>query len=502
MSRTFLSLCSGIEAASVALEPLGWRPLAYAEIEPFPSAVLAHHYPHVPNLGDMTMIDPADVAAADALIAGTPCQGFSNAGLRGSLADARSNLCLYYVRFADAIDAIRRAAGKRPLTIVWENVPGVLSTPDNAFGCLLGGLAGHDGAIPAPARRKWPDAGVVAGPSRVVAWRVLDAQYFGVAQRRRRVFVLARGGAGGWACADALLPITQGVRRDPPARGAARQRTAESGAGTLGGRGTRSRTELDGNGGYVCGALTCHAKGDNAGRHDQLVVGTVSAKWAKGAGGPSGDEAYNLVVAAAPIPFAQNQREEVRVVDTAGALCAEHGSHQTTLLAGATSPIPFDTTHLTSPRNGSNPQAGDPCHPLAAGAHAPTIVYGLQSTSCGEGVREGLSVTLRANNPPEVVAAAVRTLTPRECERLQGFPDDWTVIPRQPKRVRTAIVQEMVAYFRRKHPDATEDELAAMAACPDSPRYKALGNSMAVPVIRWIGQRLDLIDAQGERHEP
>jgi len=188
------SLCSGIEAASVAWEPLGWQPAWFAEIEPFPSAVLAHHWPHVPNHGDMTQlvgkILNGSVEAPDVLVGGTPCQAFSVAGLRGSLDDERGNLTLVLIRILDAIDFIRARNGQPPCILVWENVPGVLNTKDNAFGCFLGGLAGENLPLE-PAGKKWTNAGAVLGPTREIAWRVLDAQFFGVPQRRRRIFAVA-----------------------------------------------------------------------------------------------------------------------------------------------------------------------------------------------------------------------------------------------------------------------------------------------------------------------
>jgi DNA (cytosine-5)-methyltransferase 1 len=200
---SYISMCSGIESASAAAHPLGWRPVAFSEIEPFPSAVLAHHYPDVPNLGDMTAVDWAAYdGKADVVVAGTPCQAFSVAGARRGLADERGNLSLVFTRAVDAID---------PQIVLWENVPGVLSSKDNAFGCFLAGLAGEDEALVAPGG-KWTNAGYVLGPKRAVAWRILDAQYFGVAQRRRRVFVIAspRGGLD----PRAILFESEGVRRD------------------------------------------------------------------------------------------------------------------------------------------------------------------------------------------------------------------------------------------------------------------------------------------------
>lgn len=203
----YLSFCSGIEAATVAWHSLGWTPAAFCEIDKFPSRVLAHHFPNVPNLGDFTKVDWTPyVGNVDICVGGTPCQSFSFAGLRNSLADERGNLTLEFVR---AINIIR------PHTVVWENVPGVLSTSDNAFGCFLGALVGSDDPI--VFEQGWPNAGVVDGPERRAAWRVLDAQYFGLAQRRKRVFVVASTHDRPHP-AEILLEW-EGLRRDsPPSR--------------------------------------------------------------------------------------------------------------------------------------------------------------------------------------------------------------------------------------------------------------------------------------------
>lgn len=218
----YLSVCSGIEAASVAWESLGWEPVAFSEIEPFPSAVLAERFPDVPNLGDMTRYHEWNIPAINLLVGGTPCQAFSVAGKRGSLADDRGNLCLTFCRMADHF---------KPKWVLWENVPGVLSTPDNAFGCFLGALCGADApVIPPGGGRKHPNSGVVAGPKRTVAWRVLDAQWHRVPQRRKRVFVLAVAGAGNWASADALLPVGERV----PGNLEACRKAWKEAAGTMG----------------------------------------------------------------------------------------------------------------------------------------------------------------------------------------------------------------------------------------------------------------------------
>ena len=236
----YLSVCSGIEAATVAWHPLGWRPLAFSEIEDFPRAVLAHHYPGVPCHGDFTVLrDQPWIVDADVLVGGTPCQAFSVAGLRNSLDDARGNLSLEFIRLADAIDDLRTAGGRDPSIIVWENVPGVLSVRDNAFGCFLAALAG-DAAPYVPPRGKWTNAGVVDGPARQVAWRVLDAQYFGLAQRRRRVFVVASA-RDGFDPAAVLLEF-EGVRRDTPPR---REKGQAASGGATGRAGERSHWDGD-----------------------------------------------------------------------------------------------------------------------------------------------------------------------------------------------------------------------------------------------------------------
>lgn len=253
------SICSGIEAATVAWHPLGWEPVFFSEIEPYPCALLKYRYPSVPNLGDMTKIRGEEWRGKiDVLVGGTPCQAFSVAGARRSLNDARGNLSLVFTELIHAID---------PRYVLWENVPGVLSTKDNAFGCFLAGVVGSDTVLePEPfsakskwwsvtrkpyrwrlnfaggwdvtgvresQRVRWPDAGMVIGPKRSAAWRILDAQYFGLAQRRRRVFVVScRTGDG--INPGAVLFEPESVRRDsPPSREAGQGSTAgtESGAG-------------------------------------------------------------------------------------------------------------------------------------------------------------------------------------------------------------------------------------------------------------------------------
>ena len=492
----FLSVCSGIEAASVAWEPLGWEASGFAEIEPFPCAVLAHHYPDVPNHGDMSLlpskIRKGEVEAPDLLCGGTPCQAFSVAGLRQSLDDARGNLTLTFCEIADAIDSKR----EQSCIVFWENVPGVLNTKDNAFGCFLGALAGEDDALIAPGGR-WANAGFIDGPQRAVAWRVLDAQYFGVAQRRRRVFVIAS------ARADfdpaAVLFEFQGVRRDTaPSREkrkgvASSTRTGAQGcshwdgdfphptlnqSSNCGGVGSSNQEIFSQRGAYLAPVKQWPAEisstldttfGTKQGLEDQHV----------NAGCP-------MFVPAQPIALAENTIGRQPQNGGNGDGFTEGGPMYTlnaTGVHGVAQPVAYAFDSLSSnSMKSTNPLSGcnkvnlsktldtsrglDPsCNQGGIGVAQP-----VGFTRCdhgGDAVIDGTPTMRCGSNYSAHLAAvipnmAVRRLTPVECERLQGFPDNYTNIP------------------WRKQPTA-----------PDGPRYKALGNSWAVPVVKWIGERIE-----------
>lgn len=538
------SICSGIEAASLAWECLDFKPRWFAEIEPFPSAVLAYRWPKVPNLGDMTKLARevllGIVAAPLILIGGTPCQAFSVAGMRAGLADPRGALTIKFVELADAVDYVRPAGDE--CIVVWENVPGVLSDKGNAFGCFLGALVGESDAL-LPAGGRWTNTGCVYGPKRAAAWRVLDAQYFGVAQRRRRVFVVAS------ARADfdpaAVLFESEGVRRDrPPRRGEGQDLAGHAPFGpalqcgcgytyclNLGEYGCPSCEGDEGPavqvmagvpafGGenqsgnlFQAGALTAHGQRNDFASETFCVAPTL-AGGARRAGGYSLDDipltAGTLQAGGKAAGSATLQDAEQGLLlafsckdygADAGELAPTlramgHGSSHAnaggqvavcitgevthTLKAegfdgsedgtGRGQPIVFDPTQITSAANRSNPQPGDPCHTLAKG-----------------------------QQPPTLAGSQVRRLTPRECERLQGMPDDHTLIPW------AAFQRAMRAAEAALPKSASKDEVlsARIAAlyscdvsqevvdeCPDGPRYKAIGNSKAVPVVRWLGRRI------------
>ena len=396
----FATVCSGIEAASAAWEPHGWEPVFFSEIEPFPCAVLAHHYPNVPNYGDMTQFEEWPDADVDVLAGGTPCQSFSVAGLRAGLADPRGNLMLTYLAIA------RRY---RPRWVVWENVPGVLSSNGGRdFGAFLRGLGECGYGF---------------------AYRVLDAQFCrtrrfprAVPQRRRRVFVV--GYLGDWRPAAAVLFDAESLRGNPAPRREAGQGTPQAVGG-----------------------------GPDRGG----IAGTVSSKWAKGSGGPAGDECYNMV--------AHALRGE-------GFDASEDGTGRGTPLV----PIAFSAKDYGS-------DAMDNFSPtLRAGGHSgshanagvmPAVAFAQNQRGELRTSRIASQLTTGGGKPGEgypavMTPSAVRRLTPLEAERLMGFPDDFTRIP-----------------YRNKPADK----------CPDGPRYKALGNSWAVNCADWLAERIRHFEA-------
>jgi DNA (cytosine-5)-methyltransferase 1 len=368
---TFGSVCSGIEAASVAWNPLGWEAAWLSEIEPFPCALLAHHYPDVPNLGDMTkiahLIRDGFAPAPDVFCGGTPCQAFSVAGLRNSLDDARGNLSLTFCEIANEIDTRRAATGLLPSVIFWENVPGVLSTKDNAFGCFLAGLAGEDDPL-VPAGDRWTDAGCVYGPERTVAWRVLDAQYFGVAQRRRRVFVVASA-RNGFDPAAVLFEF-DGVRRDSaPSRTPGKDITHDlapcltsSGGGVERGGDTRGQDPV------VAVCPTLRAGGNKTGGDRPP--------------GTDVDTADSLIVM--PLAFHVDAQPDQQRFDphvSAALTCSQKAG------------VAYGISNQPTPKFA---EELSPC---------------LDAKASGGGRMEAVFTGM-----------AVRRLTPRECERLQGFP--------------------------------------------------------------------------------
>lgn len=461
------SVCSGIEAASKAWEPLGWKPAWFSEIEPFPSAVLANHWPEVTNLGDMTKIADAvragEVEATDVLVGGTPCQAFSIAGLREGLSDDRGQLTLSYVELANAIDAKRRERGEPEAIIVWENVPGVLSSKDNAFGCFLAGLAGESCELQ-PAGGKWTHAGCVSGPERIIAWRVLDAQFFGVAQRRRRVFVVASARKG-LDPAEVLFEL-DGVRRDSAPRRESQPEIA---------RNAGERTKVGSHWDNPANPHPTLNQSNNIGG-----IGASNQELFSQRGSGLVSDAYSDVSRTLLAKENDSTAEDLETYvvhgtqdpDTNRELAhtlGRNNGQENACIAFSYKDNGGDATSDLSPTI----RAGNHDKSHANSGQPPAIAYafkaGQGAKAGGIGYAEEQSPTLTSassgtNLAPAVMhGVAVRRLTPIECERLQGFPDNHTLIG-----------------WRGKNADE----------CPDGPRYKAIGNSMAVPVMRWIGERI------------
>lgn len=491
------SVCSGIEAATVAWEPLGWKAAWFAEIEKFPSAVLAARWPEVNNLGDMTKIAAAvragDVEAPDVVVGGTPCQAFSIAGLRNGLADARGQLTLSYVELANAIDDKRTERQEEEAIFVWENVPGVLSDKDNAFGHFLAGLAGEDEAIepgerPAAGKSNgywrwnkktcqhiaaWPQRGCIYGPQRALAWVVRDAQYFGVAQRRKRVFVVASARKG-FDPAEVLFEF-DGVRRDSPP---GRESQSAVAALTARGVGTCGADDNQAQAGHlqpVVGAITANSFAGGAGGRPEGAAAGHFIPVAFGGGNTSG----NIDVAACLTAKGQRIDFDVETFavhgtqapdvnsELAHTLGRNHGQENACIDFsykdhGADATVDLSPTIRAGNHDTSHANSGQP--PAIAFAENSRSQIRLQN---GDGQITGPLSTGGGKPgqgyPAIATALSVRRLTPRECERLQGFSDDHTLIA-----------------WRGK----------AATVCPDGPRYKAIGNSMAVPVMRWIGERI------------
>ena len=435
----FLSVCSGIEAASCAWEPLEFTPVAFSEIEPFPCSVLAHRFPSVPNLGDMTNFEEWNIepGSVDLLVGGTPCQSFSVAGLRGGLEDDRGNLALIYCRILQRF---------KPRWFVWENVPGVLSsTGGRDFGSILGAM-------------------VELGYG--IAYRILDAQYFGVPQRRRRVFVV--GCFGDWRRAAEVLFEPGCVSGDSKKGRKARQAVA---ALTANGVGTCGADDNQGQAGHlIAHALRGEgfdASEDGTGRGTPLVA----AYQCHGTNiGPMGTLRKGDGNVQSGVPFiAAIQERAVSTNETNGPKGAgfrTDGKAYTLEARHHVQAVAYRTAG-----DGAVYDEGDKTAPLTTSTDPNVNVISFSGRDRGDdgrgygrepNITGSITETVDSTKPPRVAGptTGVRRLTPRECERLQGFPDDWTLVPHRGK------------------------------PAADGPRYKAIGNSMAVPVMRWIGKRI------------
>jgi DNA (cytosine-5)-methyltransferase 1 len=445
---------------------MGWEAAFFSEIEKFPCAVLQHHYPDVPLHGDFTTIEKNEYGKIDLLVGGTPCQSFSIAGLRGGLDDDRGNLALEFCRLAQR---------EQPRWIVWENVPGVLSSNGGRdFGSILGALE---------------DLGYG------LAYRVLDAQYFGVAQRRRRVFVV--GYLGDWRPAAAVLFERHSMSGHPAPSREKRQEAAGAAAASARGSGGdgRARSAVDT---FECGGIGSYSTSDNSSpllrtgadlgpgcealiasiaSDEPDVVGTLRAHH-PGTAGVQSDTDH--IVATYPINTQLGLRgPDVSNTSRDGLGVGDEIDPAYTLQANHTHGVAIDAAHAFKVRGGceggGKGYLGSDEVAFTISTHQDQHIFseathevaGTFKACAGSGGWSNSIDHAAAGYMALAPASTVRRLTPVECERLQGFPDNFTAIP-----------------WRKK---GAED-------CPDGPRYKALGNSMAVPVMRWIGERIQKVD--------
>lgn len=466
------SVCSGIEAATVAWHSLGWKAAWFAEIEKFPSQVLAHHYHDVPNLGDMTTIAEKvknkEVEAPDILVGGTPCQAFSVAGLRNSLDDDRGQLSLEFVRIANEIDSARLVRGYEPVIAVWENVPGVLNTKDNAFGCFLGALSGEECELQPPGGR-WKNAGCVFGPSRQVVWRVLDAQHFGLAQRRKRVFVIASART---ECIAEILFERKGMFGDIKESKGKRESSTISCEIHV----NRASETISGKS-IVPPLLASHGQKKWLG-NQEAFCGDYYIKHAIGMGGCNSNAAVTEEKSATLL--SNNDRGYVlhsygiqgniigRSIKAGGNGIGIKKDQAPTLtgmdrhgvaLCGTFNDALRDLSENIAPTCRSGGKGGGPIRQAVIEQPAYSMIADTTPK-----ISKQINGTLRSSGGGGIVPSSIvyqyiaRYLTEIECERLQGFSDNYTNIPKA---------------------SATN-------------RYKALGNSMAVTVMVWLGQRISL----------
>jgi DNA (cytosine-5)-methyltransferase 1 len=475
----YLSVCSGVEAATVAWHSLGWQPVAFSEIESFPSAVLAHHYPNVPNLGDMTKYKEWNLnESIDILVGGTPCQSFSVAGLRKGLEDPRGNLALTYVGILDKF---------RPQWFIWENVPGVLSSGGGRdFGSFLGAVAECGYGF---------------------AYRVLDAQNFGVPQRRRRVFVV--GHLGDWQPAAKVLFESESLSGDIKSG----RKTRKSVTGFVESSFGQYREDViagttKASGGVLGGGsetfLTVYENHPSDSRVKPMgdVCQTVTSTWGTGGGNipfvqsfgipgnwigrkpENGGNATTPMDNVSPC-LTKTDRHGVAFGFEPGIAKREGNPNRFSKELSPTLRADMGDNQVAAAfgwqNSASQSMSADTITPTLDKSKTPAVVYSFDSLASNSmkssnpysGCREvELSKTIDTTYPcPSknqggigiMQSMAVRRLTPVECERLQGFPDNYTQIPWNKK---------------------------VSVDCPDGLRYKAMGNSMAVPVMNWIGKRI------------
>jgi DNA-cytosine methyltransferase len=489
-----IEICAGVGGFGLGFGEFG-HVLCAVEWDRAAAGVYKYNNPEVEMFCDLTEVEATDLPwDADDLVicGGTPCQAFSVAGLRGSLSDDRGNLALTFNNLCDAIDDLRLNAGKEPAIIIWENVCGVLNTDDNAFGCVLGGMAGSDAPLVPVGEQRWTNAGVVVGPRRAVSFRVLDSQFFGVAQRRRRVFAVAIGGARKWAAPSALIPFVKSLPRNP-------KKGESSGEGSSGNAGSSFTASSFGK--YEEGVGTLRSQGGDLGGGSETlavtpeVASTLSRRDHKGPGGVFNGEPQGIVAIA--------QGADVYNGEITGETAATVTS--TTGIANASGPKVMHETgqgywqeheHSGCLRAEGENRPSRPSHVVCSwnGDVTPKasedVSVTLRSQQGGEGVGVAhVAPALSASNNPsrspqssevtqQIKAVYDATLTVRrlssvECMRLQGWPD-----------THCDFKMELERDGNRWKPTGKVVKQA------EGPKYKQAGNGVTANVAAYIAGKL------------
>jgi DNA (cytosine-5)-methyltransferase 1 len=433
MKFNVIEICAGVGGFGLGFGEFG-HVLCAVEWDKAAAGVYQYNNPEVEMFSDLTKIEATDLPwDADNLVicGGTPCQAFSVAGKRGSLSDDRGNLALTFNNLCDAIDDLRLNAGQEPAIIIWENVCGVLNTDDNAFGCVLAGMAGSDSPLVPRGEQRWTNSGMVVGPRRNVAFRVLDSQYFGVAQRRRRIFAVAIGGSRKWAAPEALIPFVKSLPRNP-------KKGEKSGEGSPGNAGS---------------SFT----GTSFGKYEE-GVGTLRSQ-----GGDLGGGSETLAV---DVYNGEITGETAATLSTQSGTSSGSGP-KVIGWAGDVTPKASEDVSVTlrSQQGGEGVGVAHGFYPTA-GQDFPAFEEISPTVKCGSNGSSG-------NAPGVLQNLTVRRLSSRECMRLQGWPD-----------THCDFKMELEPDGNRWKPTGKVVKQA------EGPKYKQAGNGVTANVIKYIAGKL------------
>ena len=471
MKFNVIEICAGVGGFGLGFEQYG-QVLAAVEWDKAAAGVYQYNNPEVEMFCDLTEVEATDLPwDADDLVicGGTPCQAFSVAGLRGSLSDDRGNLALTFNNLCDAIDDLRLNAGKEPAIIIWENVCGAINTDDNAFGCILAGMAGSDAPLVPVGEQRWTNAGVVVGPRRAVSFRVLDSQYFGVAQRRRRVFAVAIGGTRKWAAPEALVPFQKSLPRNPKTR-------ESSGEGSPGNAGSSFTASSFGK--YEEGVGTLRSQGGDLGGGSETLAVDVYNGEITGETAATVTSATGIANASGPkvmaLGFKHGQSAKAHGLGIGEEISptlwgGEGGAQKPAVVSWNDDVTPKSSEDvsvtLRSQQGGEGVGVAHGFYPTA-GQDFSAFEEVSSTVKCGSDGSSG-------NAPGVLQNLTVRRLSSVECMRLQGWPD-------------THCDFKMELELDGNRWKAT----GKVVKQAEGPKYKQAGNGVTANVAAYIAGKL------------